>query len=116
MAMPWSSSLIAGLLALCTVVSAAAAHDSDDLILPGLKHITVIGSTVPANGDVNPYGMAQVKHTVGKLTSGHILISNFNNATNAQGTGTTIVDVAPDGTQSLFAALDVKGLPGACPG
>ena len=115
-AMPWSSSLIAALLALCTVVSAAAAHDSDDLILPGLKHITVIGSTVPANGDVNPYGMAQVMHTVGKLTSGHILISNFNNATNAQGTGTTIVDVAPDGTQSLFAALDVKTLPSACPG
>jgi hypothetical protein len=115
-AMPWSSSLIAALLALCTIASSAAAHDSDDFILPGLKHITVIGSTVPASGDVNPYGMAQVKHTVGKLTSGHILISNFNNSTNAQGTGTTIVDLAPDGTQSLFAAIDVKSLPGACPG
>jgi hypothetical protein len=115
-AMPWSSSLIAALLALFTVVSAAAAQDNDDLILPGLKHITVIGSTVPMNGDVNPYGMAQVKHTVGKLTSGDILISNFNNATNAQGTGSTIVDVAPDGSQKLFAALDVKTLPNACPG
>jgi hypothetical protein len=115
-AMPWASALIATVLACCTIGSAAIAHDNDDLIIPGLKHITVIGSTVPANGDVNPYGMAQVKHTVGKLTSGHILISNFNNATNAQGTGTTIVDLAPDGTQSLFAALDVKTLPSACPG
>jgi hypothetical protein len=114
--MTWSSSLIAAVLALFTVVSAAAAQDSDDLILPGLKHITVTGSTVPANGDVNPYGMAQVKHTVGKLTSGHILISNFNNASNAQGTGTTIVDVGRDGSQRLFAALDVKTLPNPCPG
>jgi hypothetical protein len=75
-----------------------------------------VASTVPANGDVNPYGMAQVKRTVGKLSSGHILISNFNNAHNLQGTGTTIVDVAPDGTTSLFAALDAKALPGECPG
>jgi hypothetical protein len=122
-ALPWSSSLIAGLLALCTVIpvagaldGAGGARDSDDFILQGLKHLKVVGTTVPTNGDVNPYGMAEVKHTVGKLTSGHILISNFNNATNAQGTGTTIVDMAPDGTQSLFAGLDAKSLPGACPG
>jgi hypothetical protein len=122
-ALPWSSSLIAGLLALCTLIpiagaleSAGGASDSDDLILQGLKNIKVLGTTVPANGDVNPYGMAQVQHTVGKLTAGHILISNFNSAANLQGTGTTIVDMAPDGTQSLFAGLDAKSLPGACPG
>jgi hypothetical protein len=50
------------------------------------------------------------------LTSGHILVSNFNNAANAQGTGTTLVDIAPDGVQSLFAALDAASLPGPCPG
>ncbi|HSY06986.1 MAG TPA: hypothetical protein VK820_00445 [Steroidobacteraceae bacterium] len=122
-AMPWSSSLIAGLLALCTLVplagaveSAGGAQDSDDFILQGLKSIKVLGTTVPGNGDVNPYGMAQVQHTVGKLTAGHILISNFNSVANLQGTGTTIVDMAPDGTQSLFAGLDAKSLPGACPG
>jgi hypothetical protein len=114
--MPRSGSLIAGLLALCTLVSGAGAHDGDDSILQGLKHINVIGSTVPSNGDINPYGMAEVKYTVGNLKSGHILISNFNNAANEQGTGTTIVDVAPDGTQSLFAALDAAKLPGPCPG
>jgi hypothetical protein len=93
-----------------------SAHDGDNSILPGLKNITVLGSTVPANGDVNPYGMAEVMHTVGNLRSGHILVSNFNNGANHQGTGTTIVDMAPDGTQSVFAALDAKALPGPCPG
>lgn len=90
--------------------------NSDAPVLPRLKTISVIASTVPENGDVNPYGMAQVKHTIGNLSSGHILVSNFNNSDNQQGTGTTIVDIAPDGTTSVFATLDVNTLPGSCPG
>ena len=77
-------------------VAPAFAGDSHAL-LPPLKTVSVIASTVPGNGDVNPYGMAQVKRTTGNLRAGHILISNFNNNSNLQGTGTTIVDVAPDG-------------------
>ncbi len=62
-------------------------------------------STVPGNGDVNPYGVAFVPEGIapgGKLHAGDILVSNFNNSTNAQGTGTTIVDIAPNGHQSVF--------------
>jgi hypothetical protein len=63
-------------------------------------------STIPGNGDLNPYGVAFVPPdfpTGGKINPGDILVSNFNNAaTNQNGTGTTIVDIAPDGTQSLF--------------
>jgi hypothetical protein len=110
-AMPWSGSLAAGLLTLCAAIPAHAGP-----ILNGFTHNNVIASTVPGNGDVNPYGMAQVKHSIGNLTAGHILISNFNNSSNDQGTGTTIVDIAPDGTQALFAALDASSLPGPCPG
>jgi hypothetical protein len=47
---------------------------------------------------------------------GHILVSNFNNSANLQGTGTTIVDIAPNGTASLFAWIDASSLPGQCPG
>ena len=112
-ATPWSGSLVAALMTLGAVAPSGAA---DGPILPGLTHINVIASTVPGNGDINPYGMAQVKHTVGNLIAGHILISNFNSSSNAQGTGTTLVDIAPDGTQGLFAALDATTLPGACPG
>ena len=62
--------------------------------------------TVPSNGDVNPYGVAFVPSgfpSGGKLAPGDILVSNFNNSTNLQGTGTTIVNIAPNGTQTLFS-------------
>jgi hypothetical protein len=62
-------------------------------------------STVPGNGDQNPYGVAFVQNGVatgGKLHAGDILVSNFNNSGNLQGTGTTIVAISPDGHQSLF--------------
>src|SRR5208337_2332864 len=78
--------------------------------------ISVVASTVPGNGDVNPYGVARVPETEGSLIRGNILVSNFNNSENLQGTGTTIVQIAPDGSSSLFAQIDPTTLPGPCPG
>jgi hypothetical protein len=75
-----------------------------------------IASTVPANGDVNPYGMAVAPTTTGKLVSGDVLISNFNDKANKQGTGRTIDEISPSGHLHLFASLSPSGLPGACPG
>jgi hypothetical protein len=106
--------LVLGLLCLAPVDAALAGDDQP--VLPSLSHIKTVASTVPANGDVNPYGVARVRRTVGMLRAGHILVSNFNDSGNFQGTGTTIVDVAPDGAVSLFAALDAAKLPGPCPG
>ncbi len=80
-------------------------------ILDRLTTITVGPSTVPANGDVNPYGVARVEQPVGKLKKDHILVSNFNNFQNLQGIGSTIVDVAPDGTVSLFTQIDPGEVP-----
>jgi hypothetical protein len=73
---------------------------------------TTIASTVPANGDVNPYGVAVVEHSLGKLHRGDVLVSNFNDAKNVQGTGSTIVQVAPDGTVSQFARISASHVPG----
>ena len=78
--------------------------------------ISVVASTVPANGDVNPYGIVQVPTTVGKLVAGNILVSNFNSVANLQGTGKTIVQITPQGAVSLFAEVNADKLPGACPG
>ena len=115
------SSVLLGLLLL--LAGSAAVAGDDQAVLPGLTKIKTIASTVPANGDVNPYGVAQVKRTVGNLRAGHILVSNFNNSGNFQGAGSTIMDVAPDGTMSVFAALNPTSLPnpvslaaGSCPG
>jgi hypothetical protein len=78
--------------------------------------IATIASTVPGNGDVNPYGIVVVPHTVGKLVQGDLLISNFNASSNFQGTGTTIVQISPSGQRTLFAHINADHLPGPCTG
>jgi len=63
-------------------------------------------STVPANGDLNPYGVAFVPPAFPRgatIKPGDILVSNFNAASNLQGTGTTIIDVpAKGGSPTLY--------------
>ena len=81
--------------------------------------IDMVASTVPANGDVNPYGVAVSPVNKGNLVKGDVLVSNFNNSIasgNQQGTGTTIVEVSPSGGVTQFAQLDPSNLPGPCPG
>jgi hypothetical protein len=89
---------------------------SPALLAQGGRSIVTVASTVPSNGDVNPYGVAIVPASSGNLVQGHILVSNFNNSANLQGTGTTIVDIAPNGATTLFAWIDATTLPGPCPG
>src|ERR1700731_952197 len=63
-------------------------------------------STVPPNGDGNPYGVAFVPHDFnnggGPVQPGDILVSNFNKQPGAEGTGTTIVRIGADGSFSTF--------------
>ncbi len=61
--------------------------------------------TKAANGDVNPYGAAFVPIDYqggGLLAPGDLLVSNFNDKTNTQGTGSTIVRITPDGQHTTF--------------
>ena len=85
-------------------------------ILKKLKNISTLSTTVPSNGDINPYGLVRVPKTIGNLTEGHYLVSNFNASSNLQGTGTTIVDISPNGGITQFAQIDATKLPGNCPG
>ncbi|HTP17448.1 MAG TPA: hypothetical protein VMK13_16640 [Streptosporangiaceae bacterium] len=77
---------------------------------------TVASTVPPLIGDVNPYGVAVVPHSQGDLHQGDVLVSNFNNSANKQGTGTTIVEITPDGKFTQFARIDAASLPGRCPG
>jgi len=104
-----------GTVALVPSVSAGAAMGHRHPFLSQLKTVTNVSSTVPANGDLNPYGIVDVPRTEGTLVRGDTLVSNFNAGSNLQGTGTTIVQISPDGHQSLFAQLS-GALPGRCPG
>jgi hypothetical protein len=62
-------------------------------------------STVPSNGDTTPYGLASVplgfpSHSA--ISTGELLVSNFNSST-AAGQGTTIITVNPNtGRTGLF--------------
>lgn len=105
-----ASAAACGLLISLVFTASAAAHASS----PTLQTVTTLGSTVPANGDVNPYGVARVPRTVGRLVQGQFLVSNFNDAANEQGTGTTIVQMKPNGSMQLFAQIDPKSV--SCPG
>lgn len=98
-------------IALGPVVAAASGP-----FLGGLTHVTTLGSTVPHNGDVNPYGMAVVTENWGDLVAGDVLVSNFNAASNAQGTGTTIVQMTPHGGRSVFAHITDRDVRGMCTG
>jgi len=75
-------------------------------VLPRLSPTPTLSvSTVPANGDVNPYGVAFVPKGFaagGTIAPGDILVSNFNNSSNLQGTGTTIDSITPAGAVSVF--------------
>ena len=88
-------------------------------VLSGLRHHSLQTTTVPANGDQNPYAIVVATVTKGRVRAGDVLVSNFNDRTNLQGLGTTIVDYRPStGALSTFAALP-HALPAggpACPG
>jgi hypothetical protein len=97
-----------------TTSSAPAAASS--AFLSQATRVSTLGSTVPPNGDVNPYGLVLVPTSVGKLQSGALLVSNFNDKANNQGTGTTVVQINRNGKSSLFANISARNLPGSCPG
>ena len=81
-------------LALLSAMTAAA--DEDGRFIPKL----VNSSTIPADGDLNPYGVAFVPPGFpagGAIAPGDVLVSNFNDASNAQGRGVTIIKLTPAG-------------------
>ncbi len=107
------SAIPASAIVLVIVTTSALASSA---YISQFNKIDKIANTVPANGDQNPYGVAVIQATTGNLVQGNILVSNFNNAANLQGLGTTIDEISPKGKVSLFATIDAASLPGACPG
>ncbi|GGG71274.1 hypothetical protein [Edaphobacter dinghuensis] len=105
---------VLGLLVLIMTSADIFARAADPSFIGPLNTVTTLSTTIPANGDVNPYGVALVRESKGRLVEGAFLISNFNNSGNFQGTGTTIVQVTPKGAFSLFAQIDADKV--ACPG
>ena len=89
-------SMLVASLGVVTMMGALAGEEEGGAFIPKL----VNSSTIPGNGDLNPYGVAFVPAGFpagGTIAAGDVLASNFNSSANIQGTGTTIVKLTPSG-------------------
>ncbi len=97
------------------LASPAAQAEEQKGFLANIRHFSTLTSTVPANGDQNPYAIVVAPASAGKIQKDDVLITNFNDKNNLQALGTTIVDFNPATKRlSLFAAIP-RHLP-QCPG
>ncbi len=113
--LPALGTAVATCAALVAVAGPAAAI-GPPAFLSRFNTVTPVSTTVPANGDVNPYGIVNVPQSTGLLVRGDTLVSNFNASSNAQGTGTTIVEISPHGQQTLFSQINPSSILQPCPG
>jgi hypothetical protein len=76
---------------------------------------TTLASTVASNGDLNPYAVVVAPVSSGRIQKDDVLVDNFNNVANLQGTGTTIVGYRPSTRQTYLFATVPQNL-AQCPG
>lgn len=93
---------------------AAPAHAAQGMLETIHKHVTQT-STVTDNGDLNPYAVVVAPVASGRIQQGDVLVDNFNNLSNLQGTGTTIVDYNP-ATHKTFTFAKLPQNLAQCPG
>ncbi len=99
--------------ALCPCAAALAAQPG--AFLDGIHRQTTLTTTVPDNGDQNPYAIVVAPVSAGVVQKDDVLVTNFNNDGNLQGLGTTIVSFTPTTKTLTTFALLPRNLPG-CPG
>lgn len=105
------------ILALLTaaILAPVAWADGPKGFLETVKKHLLLTSTVPDNGDQNPYALIVAPVSAGKIQKDDILVDNFNNISNLQGLGTTIVDYNPATRQTALFAKIPRNWP-QCPG
>jgi hypothetical protein len=111
----FSSKVTALLIALAVLQGGTAGANPPQGLLEVLHRHTLLTSTVTDNGDLNPYAIVVAPVSAGKIKADDVLVDNFNNVSNLQGTGTTIIDYSPATKKTtLFAKLpqQVDGCPG----
>ena len=106
--------LIAALIVTMASAERARAEGAQGLLETIHKHITRT-STVTDNGDLNPYAIVVAPVSAGKIQKDDVLVDNFNNLSNLQGTGTTIVDYNPTTKRTALFARVPQNLR-QCPG
>ncbi len=97
------------------LVPVAAWADQPHGMLETVHRHSTLTSTVTDNGDLNPYAVVVAPATVGRMVKDDVLVDNFNNISNLQGTGTTIVGYRPSTGQTYLFARLPQNIPN-CPG
>ena len=102
----WRRAACMGALAAALAPCAAAIAAQPASFLDSIRRQTTLTSTVPGNGDQNPYAIVVAPVSAGVIQKDDVLVTNFNNDGNLQGLGTTIVAFNP-ATKKLttFASL-----------
>ncbi len=103
------------LAALLAALSIPAHADDTKGFLESVHKHTTLTSTVTDNGDLNPYAIFVAPVSAGAIHKDDVLIGNFNNISNLQGTGTTIVDFNPSTKQAMTLAKLPRQI-AQCPG
>jgi hypothetical protein len=107
-----------GSLAVATCFALGAmpcAAQAEGGFLETLHRQTTLTSTVPDNGDQNPYAVVVAPVSVGSIHKDDVLVDNFNDRNNLQGLGTTIVSVDP-ATKKMSVFASIPRHLAQCPG
>jgi hypothetical protein len=107
--------ILATALTTTIVLAPPAFADETAGYLGSIRQQHLMTSTVPDNGDQNPYALVIAPVSAGMVKQGDVLVDNFNNSGNLQGTGSTIIDYNPSTKQATtFATIptDLAGCPG----
>jgi hypothetical protein len=94
------------------VLAAPARADSE---LQGFRRLSTLASTITDNGDLNPYAVFVAPVSAGLIEKGDVIVDNFNNVSNLQGSRGTIVLVNPETRATRLFAKAPQNLP-QCPG
>src|SRR3984885_12435059 len=97
------------------LISGSALADDPKGFLETTRHHVTLTSSVPDNGDQNPYAIVVAPVSAGTIQKDDVLVDNFNDISNLQGLGTTIVDYNPATKQTTLFAKLPRHLP-QCPG
>src|SRR5258708_2032072 len=88
------------------VAAPAVQAEGPSGLLETIHRHRTLTSTVTDNGDLNPYAVIVAPVSAGRVQKDDVLVDNFNNISNLQGTGGTIVDYNPSTKKTtLFAKL-----------
>ena len=103
------------LAAVALLVSISTAYaDEPKGYLENIKRHVTLTTTITENGDLNPYAIVVAPVSSGVIHEGDVLVDNFNDISNLQGTGSTILDYNPTTKQTSLIAKLPKHLP-QCP-